>query len=473
MTTFNIKTTHKVILADIHTPVGVYLRLRDKFANSILLESSDYHSRENSYSYLCCCPISSIKAAGKELTKTFPNGEFEDIELTNMLDLPEHLKNYTQQFQQEAPLNLPFLDKAFFGFTAYDAVQYFEDLDFGDKPKHKINSPDLFYQFYKYVLVFDHYKNQLHLLEHDIEGATQFEDTTLESIQTIIENRNCATHHFSLNEEEESNISDNRFIEMVQEGKDHCRRGNVFQIVLSRRFQQKFKGDEFNVYRALRAINPSPYLFYFDFGSFKIMGSSPEAQLTIRDQVATINPIAGTYKRTGNAEEDKKLAEQLSKDPKENAEHMMLVDLARNDLSRHAENVTVKKLSEVQYFSHVIHLVSEVTGELKNNDQSIQLMADTFPAGTLSGAPKYRAMEIIDEIESSNRNFYGGAIGLLGLNGELNHAIIIRSLFSQDNTLTYQAGAGVVAHSNEESELQEVNNKISAVREAIKVAASI
>ena len=256
----------------------------------------------------------------------------------------------------------------------------------------------------------------------------------------------------------------------MREGIKHCKRGDVFQVVLSREFQRKFKGDEFNVYRALRAVNPSPYLFYFDYGDFKLFGSSPEAQIVVKDDQAGIFPIAGTYPRTGDDQKDAQMAEELRSDPKENSEHIMLVDLARNDLSRNARNVKVDTFSEIQYYSHVIHMVSKVTGTIGTGKSTFQIVADTFPAGTLSGAPKYRAMELIDKYENKSRGFYGGAIGFMGFNGDFNHAIIIRSILSKNNMLTYRAGAGVVSDSNEEKELQEVNNKLGALNEAIERA---
>jgi anthranilate synthase component 1 len=260
---------------------------------------------------------------------------------------------------------------------------------------------------------------------------------------------------------------------MVEKGKQHCFRGDVFQVVLSRAFHQQFKGDEFNVYRALRSINPSPYLFFFDYGDYKLMGSSPEAQLIIKEGKATIHPIAGTFRRTGNDEQDRELAAQLLEDPKENAEHVMLVDLARNDLSRLATNVEVESYRKIQYYSHVIHLVSEVTGKIQEGLNPFSLLAATFPAGTLSGAPKYRAMQIIDQYEPTARGFYGGCIGAVSFNGDFNHAIMIRSILSKSNTLYYQAGAGVVAKSVASSELEEVNNKLNALKQAIALAQNI
>ena len=315
-------------------------------------------------------------------------------------------------------------------------------------------------------------KNELYIFDHQGVGY-DLSKTSIADIQLIIENRNYASFPFNTDGEEKSNLTDEAYKALVSKGKNHCRKGNVFQIVLSREFQQKFRGDEFNVYRALRAINPSPYLFYFDYGDYKIFGSSPEAQLTVRDGVAAIHPIAGTYKRQGTVKEDQVYAEKLKLDVKENSEHVMLVDLARNDLSRNSSDVKVEIFGDIQYFSHVIHMVSKVTGKMNPESNTIQLAADTFPAGTLSGAPKYKAMQLIDEYENHSRGFYGGAVGFIGLNGDYNHAIIIRSFLSKDNQLIYQAGAGVVVESKEENELNEVNNKIAAVRAAIQKATEL
>jgi anthranilate synthase component 1 len=306
-----------------------------------------------------------------------------------------------------------------------------------------------------------------------IENLFNGETSSMNDVLTLLNNRNFASYNFLLKGEEQSPLTDDEYLKMVTEGKKHCYRGNTFQIVLSRRFSQAFAGDDFKAYRALRSINPSPYLFYFDFGSYRIFGSSPEAHLVIKKNKAYIDPIAGTFRRTGDDEKDLLLAEQLRQDPKENAEHVMLVDLARNDLARNTKNVKLEIFKEIQYYSHVIHMVSRVSGELQPGTNVFKLFADTFPAGTLSGAPKIKAIELIDQIEPHPRGFYGGCIGYIGLNGEFDQAITIRSFLSKNNTLYYQAGAGIVAKSVEESELQEVNNKLAALKQALELAAQL
>lgn len=451
-----IKTLHKTFLADTITPVGLYLNLRDKFHNSLLLESSDYHSNENALSFICLKPLANFKVENNSV-------EVSGLGLDNSTKIEERsivineLQKFINSFESDTPLI-----NGVFGYTAFDAIQYFDTLDLKNKD---CEIPVLNYNFYQYIIQINHFKNELTIIENLVDGMSSEIDT----VEKLVKTTSHPHYDFSLLENESSNLTDDEFMKMVKKGKENCQLGDVFQLVLSRQFKQKFKGDEFNVYRALRSVNPSPYLFYFDFGNFKLFGSSPEAQIKIENNLATINPIAGTFKRTGNDAEDSVLAEKLAADPKENAEHNMLVDLARNDLSKHGKNVEVKSYKEVQFYSHVIHLVSEVTAEV-NQDKSIQLFADTFPAGTLSGAPKYRALELIDEYENTSRGFYGGAIGFFGFDGSVNHAITIRSFLSKQNTLYSQAGAGVVIKSDEESEMQEVKNKLGALKQALKLA---
>lgn len=463
MSKFHFKTLHRQRLADTLTPVAAYLKLRDRFPGSLLLESSDYHSREDSFSYIALQPIASFKVHQNLLDRKFPNGEQEQRPLTENDDLPSLLQSFAGSFRAE-PLECPFQTAGLFGHMSYDAVRYFEDIEIKAPRKPQKDIPEVYYQLFQLLVVFDHFRNELHLIEQLSEDHSK---SRLQELDEILNSRGPGEFPFALEGEESSNISDEEYRGLVESGKEHCQRGDVFQIVLSREFRQSYTGDEFNVYRSLRAINPSPYLFYFDYGSFRIFGSSPEAQLKIHQGRATINPIAGTYRRSGNDEEDASLARQLQGDPKENSEHVMLVDLARNDLSRHCEKVEVETYAQIQFFSHVIHMVSEVQGELSSRSRSMQVVADTFPAGTLSGAPKYRAMQLIDQYENSQRSFYGGAIGMIDFEGSFNHAIMIRSMLSKNNQLIYQAGAGIVADSSPENELQEVNNKVAALRKAL------
>ncbi len=459
-----ITTVNKKLLSDTVTPVSLYLKLRDRFYNSFLLESSDYHANDNNFSFICLNPLVSFVVENQSI-HIKGLGLDQNIKIHDRKQVITELQSLIDSFSIEKSN----LVNGFFGYTNYDAVQYFETLAIKAPKKEQHATPEMHYSLFKYIIQIDHFKNEMTITENVVDGK----ESTIEEIVDLVKGNNHPQYQFKLKGQENTNISDTEFKEMVTKGKEHCQKGDVFQIVLSRQFSQGFTGDDFNVYRALRSVNPSPYLFYFDFGNFKLFGSSPEAQLKASNGKATINPIAGTYKRTGNDLQDKELAELLAKDPKENAEHTMLVDLARNDLSRHGKNVTVKTYKETQFYSHVIHLVSEVEADLNSSSDALQVFADTFPAGTLSGAPKYRAMQLIDGYENQSRGFYGGAIGVFGFDGSVNHAITIRSFLSKNNTLFFQAGAGVVVDSNEEKELQEVNNKLGALKQALKLAEKI
>lgn len=465
MKTFTFRTTSKRMLADTITPVSIFLKIRDIYPNSILLESSDYHGNENSYSFICLNPVATFMADAGTYTATFPDGSSVQGRLESF---ETQFTGFMQCFRP-LPAEEKIAVNGFFGYAAYDAVSYFEKISLKAPVKEEYKIPDIRYSFYKYIIAINHFQNVLYIIENQFDG--EFSET--EKIESLLENRNFASYPFRPEGKEHSNITDEEYMKMVTTGKQHCYRGDVFQIVLSRQFSQRFSGDEFNVYRALRSINPSPYLFFFDYGDYKIFGSSPEAQLKIQKGKAYINPIAGTFKRSGDDEKDKLLAQQLSTDLKENAEHVMLVDLARNDLSRHSANVKVESYREIQYYSHVLHMVSTVSGELNPDSGPVDMMTATFPAGTLSGAPKYKAMQLIDSYENQSRGYYGGAIGFLGLDGTFNHAILIRTFLSKNNVLFYQAGAGIVAVSREESELQEVNNKLGALKKAIEMASGI
>ena len=470
MKTYQLDVQYKRLLADTTTPVSIYLRLRDVFPNTVLLESSDYHSRENSMSYVCCESIASIILDKGELVKSFPDGSAQH-QAKGTFDLVSEISDFRKSFTGKTLSDKKFVTDGLFGYFTHEAIEHFEDIKLKEVADDERQIPTAQYHVYKYIIAIDHFKNELHIVENQF--GRQGESNGLEKIEYLIQNKNFPEYHFEKKGEESSNLTDEEFKELVVKMKKHIYRGDVFQIVPSRAFSTPFQGDEFNVYRALRSINPSPYLFYFDYGNFRIFGSSPEAQLTIKSGEASIFPIAGTFKRTGNSQEDLVIAEELQNDPKESAEHVMLVDLARNDLSRHCKNVNVKAYKQIQFYSHLIHLVSHVQGELVAEVNPFEVVADTFPAGTLSGAPKYRAMEIIDENENIKRSFYSGAIGFLGFNGDFNHAIMIRSFLSKNNKLHYQAGAGIVADSDPESELNEVNNKIAALRKALEMAENI
>jgi len=463
---YQLKTHYKKILADTLTPVSVYLKIRDRFPNSILLESSDYHANDNSFSYICCNPIAFIKVENETIEKVFPDGTSEHIQIDTSINVVNAIDTFSKSFNSDKN-DFKFINNGLFGYMAYDAVRYFEDVSISSKDK-SIKIPDVYYAVYQNIIAINHFKNEAYLFAHCYES-----ENNIGELEQLLNVRSFATYNFKIEGEKTSNLKDEEFREQVAIAKKHCQRGDVFQLVLSRRFSQGFKGDEFNVYRALRSVNPSPYLFYFDYGDFKIFGSSPEAQLIVKDGTAEIHPIAGTFKRTGNDEKDAILAKELTEDNKENAEHVMLVDLARNDLSRNGNMVEVANYREVQFFSHVIHLVSKVTGQKKKDIPTMKVVADTFPAGTLSGAPKHMAMQLIEKYEKTSRGYYGGAIGFMDFKGNFNHAIMIRTFLSKNHELHYQAGAGLVAASNAENELQETYNKLGALTKALEIAETI
>ncbi len=459
-----VKTQVKRLLADTYTPVSIYLKLRDHFSGSVLLESTDFRSMENCFSFIGLEPVATFQVQNHSIRTKINDAPDQVSTITQTNQVVSAFNEFLTQFEVEQLQTYNGIN-GFFGHTGFDAVQYFDTLEF-DPDKRKTDLPDINYSLYRYIIAINHFKDELHIIENTFEG----ENSSISDVEDLINSQSFGSYHFELEGTERTNLTDQEFRDLVSVGKKHCQIGDVFQIVLSRKFSQDFKGDEFNVYRILRSVNPSPYLFYFDYGSYKIFGSSPEAQMVIKENIASVNPIAGTYRRTGDDEEDRLSAQALIKDPKENAEHIMLVDLARNDLGKHSERVYVKELKEIQFFSHVIHLVSKVEGEISPDVNKIQIFGDTFPAGTLSGAPKYKALELINQYEKENRNFYGGAIGYIGFNGEMNQAIVIRSFLSKENTLHYQAGAGIVAASVEEHELQEVNNKLGALKKALQEA---
>lgn len=456
------------LLADMLTPVGIYLKLRDHFPHAFLLESSDYHSQENSFSFICLDPMAFFRVADNEVTQQFPGEEPRRMKPPTPTAVPELLNNFLQFFAYESADN-PLGMNGVFGYTAFDAIPYFESVEAPREKAGANNIPEIQYHFFRFLIAIDHFQNRLIIIENRLEH----EASRTDEVVALLRSRNFSAYPFEARGQEHSPVSDEEYRELVRKAKHHCKRGDVFQVVFSRPFAQPFRGDDFNVYRALRSINPSPYLFYFDYGDFRLFGSSPEAQLQVKDGKATINPIAGTFRRSGDDKTDQELARKLSADTKENAEHVMLVDLARNDLSRNATDVNVEVYREVQFYSHVIHLVSKVSGTLKDRAHTVRTFADSFPAGTLSGAPKYRALELIYEYEKQLRSYYGGSIGYLGFDGTCNQAILIRSFLSKDNTLHYQAGAGLVYDSEEDKELEEVNNKLAALKKAIVEAEGI
>ena len=481
MNTFHYTTVSRTVLGDLYTPVGVYLRLRDLYPQSALMECSDYHDANESRSFIGVDPIASVAIGHGIATITYPDGSVKRQEVNNYYRSDNAVHDLIDNIKVSGDDASAF---GLFGYTSFNAVRYFENIDVKDETQEKNDAPDMLYILYKVVIVFDHHGNKLKVvsLEESEKAQEEKESADIKNIIKAMNKANVQTYDFHPIGDVRSTLTDEEHKANIRKGIQHCLRGDVFQIVLSRRFIQAYEGDDFKLYRALRSINPSPYLFFFDFGGFRIFGSSPETHCRVEKMnkpcgtdafKAYIDPIAGTAKRTGNAEADRQGAEYLKHDPKENAEHVMLVDLARNDLSRNCHNVKVDFYKDLQYYSHVIHLVSRVSGELNVSADPIKAFIDTFPAGTLSGAPKVRAMQLISEYEPHNRGAYGGCIGIIGLDGSLNQAITIRTFVSRNGELWFQAGGGIVAKSNEEYELQEVNNKLGALRKAINLAETI
>ena len=460
METFKFSTASRTVLGDLFTPVGVYLRLRDLYPQSALMECSDYHDATHSRSFIGIDPLASVAVAHGEACVKYPDGTTKTHEVTEDFSPSDAIHALIDNINIQGENKELF---GLFGYTSFNSVRYLEPIDVKDETQEKNDAPDILYILFRTVIAFDHHSNRL-------TAATLGTEETLAEVLRMMNRSNVQTYDFHPDGEASSTLTDEEHKANIRRGITHCKRGDVFQIVLSRRFIQKYHGDDFKLYRALRSINPSPYLFYFDFGGFRIFGSSPETHCRIEGRRAYIDPIAGTTRRTGDAEADRKGAEFLRNDPKENAEHVMLVDLARNDLSRNCHDVKVDFYKDLQYYSHVIHLVSRVSGTLNDGADPVKAFMDTFPAGTLSGAPKVRAMQLISAYEPHNRGAYGGCIGVIGLDGSLNQAITIRTFVARGGELWFQAGGGIVARSNEEYELQEVNNKLGALRRAISLA---
>lgn len=466
MNTYKYTTRHKTLLGDLHTPVTTYLKVRDLFPQSALMESSDYHGSENNRSFIALNPIASVSVSNGMAVFSFPDKEEECHRLNNEYTVDIALNDFLNHFSISGEY---VRYCGLYGYTSFNAVKYLENIEIKEEVQTRNDAPDIYYILYKYLIVFNDFSNEMVLIEMQNDN----ERSHIDDIEKAINNRNYTTYPFRAKGECTSSLTDEEHKSNIRKGIAHCKRGDVFQIVLSRRFMQEYEGDDFNLYRALRSINPSPYLFYFNFGGFRIFGSSPETHCKIENGKATIDPIAGTTKRNGDPVADKRLADRLLADPKENAEHVMLVDLARNDLSRNCHDVHLEFYKEPQYYSHVIHLVSRVSGTINPGTGYLKTFTDTFPAGTLSGAPKVKAMQLISQYEPHSRGAYGGCIGFIGINGTLNQAITIRTFVSRNNMLWFQAGGGIVAQSTEEYELQEVNNKLGALRKAIEMAEGI
>ena len=467
---FKSITSVKKVFSDISTPISLYATLREKFPETILLEASDYIPDVNCYSYIAVNPISFFKLKNDILEIKYPDNSTVNENLSSKQAALSKLEAYFNSFQAPLEKEYNHLANGLFGFISFDAIEYFDTIKL--KPAQSEEIPQIYYRVYEFVIALNHHKKEMFILQNNFAKETSL-NISIEDLENILNKEEYNFKTFQTREEEYSNMNTEEHLGMIKNCQKHIKRGDVFQIVPARKFMQKFEGDDFQVYRALRKINPSPYLFYFNFPDFNIFGSSPEADLLIENRKAIIHPIAGTAPRVQDETENQKIIDELLNDPKENSEHIMLVDLARNDLSKNCKDVLVESYREVQKFSHVNHLVSIVSGKMFEHTTSIQLLADTFPAGTLSGAPKYRAIELISNFEPSRRESYGGAIGFINFNGDLVHAIMIRTFLSKNNILIRQAGGGVVMDSIPEKEVEEVNNKLMALKKALKLAEEV
>lgn len=464
MKSFTVHAKGVEILADQTTPVRLFRNIRDRFPHSVLLESNDYHGKADATSIIAFKPFVTFTAQRAEVEVIGHGGYFFKKKVSSPREILPLFKEFVSSVRLERDQVTKNLPIGCVGHTSYDSVQIFEEIDFRVREETRPKIPYLRYSFFEYMIVIDHFRSRMALIHNSFPGC----EGSLDEIEQLNAIPGAPEYGFEVTGDEMQCSSDESHASNILRCKKHIARGDVFQIVPSRRFARRFSGDDFELYRTLRSINPSPYLFYLDCGDYRLFGSSPEAQLLIKNGIAEISPIAGTYRRSGDAETDNSLAQKLLADEKENAEHVMLVDLARNDLNRHCNKVHVETFREIQFYSHVIHLVSRVVGELRADVHPIDIFADTFPAGTLTGAPKYKAMSLIDEFETVSRSMYGGAVGIFSSDDSSTiHAIFIRSFMSQHGTLYYQAGSGVVSDSEVESEMMEVHNKLGALTAAM------
>lgn len=476
----NLIPVYKEILGDVETPVSAFLKLNKK--PSFLLESVVGGEKWARYSFIGIEPSMIITCRGKKV-EIKNGGVVIETETSDPLNV---IKDILSKFRPVDTKGLPRFSGGLVGYIGYDVVKFFERVP--DNPKPEIDMPDIFLMLADTVLIFDNLRQTIkvvcntHTEGKDIKAA--YEDAK-ERIDKIIDELMqwayssapiarglsplAPTENFS------SNFTKENFLNAVEKAKEYVMSGDVVQVVLSQRFERQTSASAFDIYRSLRIINPSPYMYYLDTGESQIVGSSPEILVRLEDEKITLRPIAGTRKRGGTEEEDKALEEDLKKDPKEIAEHIMLVDLGRNDVGRVAEigSVKVTELMTVERYSHVMHIVSNVEGRLKKGLDAFDVFRACFPAGTVSGAPKVRAMEIIEELEPTKRGAYAGAVGYFAYSGNMDTCITIRTLIIKDGKVYVQAGAGIVADSVPENEYMETLNKAMAMMKAVEHASGI
>ncbi len=468
---------HRRLGADLLTPVSAFFQLRQEATSPFLLESVEGGEKMARYSFLGRNPYLTVTAHGRETRLEFADQNVADS--TVQQDIFTVLADLMSRYTEICPPGLPRLTGGAVGYFSYDCIRLIERLP--NAPTDDLSVPDAIWCFYDTIAAFDHVKHQLVLMasafirpeenERSVYDAAMAKLDALEA--TFSRSISLGSDPVQLVGSVESNVSPENFEASVRRAKDFIHEGDIFQVVLSQRFASQFSGDPFNLYRALRQVNPSPYLFYLDFDSFKLVGSSPEVLVRVENGRAELLPIAGTRPRSEDPVIDRELEAELLNDPKERSEHLMLVDLGRNDLGRISKygTVNVEKYAFIERYSHVMHIVSAISGELNESENALDVFKACFPAGTVSGAPKVRAMEIIDELETSRRGVYAGAVGYLDFRGNMDTCITIRTMLVKDDRVFIQAGAGIVADSDPSAEYEETRNKAKALHRAMNVAA--
>lgn len=483
----NLIPVYREFPADLETPVSVYLKLMDGGGASFLLESVEGGEQVGRYSFVGVDPRGLISLHGRQVRDVREGKTVQERALAEDEDILDVLRAELQRFRPADLPGLPRFSGGAVGYLGYDVVRYFERLP--ETAEQVLDVPDAVFMLADTLVVFDHARHRLLILSNarvngDVEAAyveaiqriERVSERLLRPLPAVPQLRWGARRNGEGENELTSNMTKERFEEIVARAKEYIAAGDIFQVVLSQRLSRRTPAHPFAVYRALRMLNPSPYMFYFDFGAhdMQVIGASPEMHVRLEDGVASVRPIAGTRPRGADAAEDEVLQEELLADPKERAEHVMLIDLGRNDLGRVSEfgSVHVHDLMVVERYSHVMHMVSHVEGRLREDLDAFDLMRATFPAGTVSGAPKVRAMEIIEELEGQRRGLYAGAIGYFSYDGSMDTCIAIRTMLMQHDTIHVQAGAGIVADSDPSREHEECLNKARALAVAVARAES-
>ena len=482
------QTVIREISADLETPISVYMKLRGDGA-SFLLESVEGGERIARYSFIGIKPRAQYILRGNEI-EIVESGSTRAITLDENADSTYFLQQEMDRFQFTPQAEAPRFIGGLVGYLGYESVRFFEPTlksrmsrastagQTGPVPPLSAGIPDGIYLLADTVIAFDHARRSLSLISNVLDADIDSANRKLDEIETLIHRPLPPTQPREVKSSKtRSNMTQGRFEDMVRDAKEHIAAGNIFQVVLSQRFTRETSVDEFDVYRSIRRLNPSPYMFFFDFGLVDdeplfLVGSSPEMFVRLEGRTASLRPIAGTRPRGADPATDAALAQELLADPKERAEHVMLVDLGRNDLGRVCEygTVRVSDFFTIEKYSHVMHIVSHVEGRLRPELTAFDLVRAAFPAGTVSGAPKVRALEIIADLEPEARGAYAGMVGYFGFDGNMDTCLAIRTMVGRGSTFSVQAGAGIVADSNPNTEYEETVNKASAMLRAIEIA---